>query len=122
MSDGEVKRWWLRSKYDRNTTWYASTIKEYHEGYSSCVEVMTVEEHDRIVAELKARIEHSETKVTWLLHDNEKNVSERDAVIAKQAMVIERLREQRNWALNELGQYPEQAIANDDAEIAARER
>lgn len=56
MSNGEVKRWWLRSKYDRNTTWYASTIKEYHEGYSSCVEVMRVEDHERIVAEKDAEI------------------------------------------------------------------
>lgn len=36
-----------------------------------------------------------------------------------QKLVIEKLREQRNWALTELGEYPEQAIANDDAEIAA---
>ena len=52
----EVKRWWLRSKHNRGVTWYASTIREYHEGYKSCVEVMRVEDHDRIVAELKAEV------------------------------------------------------------------
>ena len=56
-------------------------------------EAVLVSDHDRIVAELKAQLEHSETKVGWLLRDNEKNVSERDAVIAKQAKVIEKLRE-----------------------------
>ena len=42
-------------------------------------------------------------------------------IVEESKTVIERLREQRNWALTELGQYPEQAIANDDAEIAAIE-
>ena len=55
-------------------------------------EAVLVSDHDRIVAELKAQLEHSETKVGWLLRDNEKNVSERDAVIAKQAKVIEKLK------------------------------
>lgn len=93
-------------------------------GVGRCIwaDLVLASDHDRIVAELKAQLEHSETKVGWLLRDNEKNVMERDAVIAKQAKVIEKLTEQRNWALAELGRYPEQAIASDNAEIAAIER
>ena len=57
-------------------------------------------DHDRIVAELKASIEHSETKVGWLLHDNEKNVREHERVVAKKDVAYNNL-DDVNMALNE---------------------
>lgn len=37
----------------------------------------------RELAELKAQLEHSETKVSWLLRDNERVVKEKDAEIER---------------------------------------
>lgn len=68
------------------------------------IKVMLVADHDRIVAELKAQLEQSETKVDWLLRDNERVAKENDAEIAKQAKVIEKLREQRNIVLKAASQ------------------
>ena len=90
MSEG--MRWWLRQPNSRPNTWFASVHPERGIGYDGAISVMPVTEHERIVAELKAQLEHSETKVGWLLHDNEKNVRERDAAIATQAKVIEVLK------------------------------
>lgn len=47
---------------------------------------------ERVVAELKAQLEHSETKVSWLLRDNERVSKEKDAEIATQKRVIEKLK------------------------------
>lgn len=57
-------------------------------------------EHERVVAELKASIEHSETKVGWLLHDNEKNVREHERVVAEKDVAYNNL-DDVNMALNE---------------------
>ena len=85
-------RYWITDP-DQYTEHYIHTDKYIAENSGDfIIEVMPVEDHERVVAELKAQLEHSETKVAWLLHDNEKNVRERDAVIAKQAKVIEVLK------------------------------
>ena len=85
MSNGEVKRW---KGMTQDTEWDDSCRLERR----VWADLVLASDHDRVVAELKAQLEHSETKVGWLLHDNEKNVRERDAVIAKQAKVIEVLK------------------------------
>lgn len=110
----EVKRWYLRQPLSRPNTWFASTIKEYHEGYSSCVEVMRVEDHERVVDQKDAwdrkRIEH---------------IDELQDTIATQKRVIVILTQQRNVAherarvnADEMMQF----IQEDDAEIAAIEK
>lgn len=101
MSNDEEKRLWIQNESGHVGVFNVrKLVLNYQpEGYDEktplgprYIEVVPVTEHERVVAELKASIEHSETKVGWLLHDNEKNVRERDAVIAKQAKVIEVLK------------------------------
>lgn len=79
MSNGEAKRWEPCFK-DSPAGTYVS-MKETKRVRDVFVQV---EEHDRIVADLKAQLEHSETKVGWLLRDNEKNVTELKAEIERQ--------------------------------------
>jgi len=69
--------------------------------------LIQAEDHERIGAELKAQLEHSETKVSWLLRDNERVLKEKDAAynelddinmalnekIAKQKRVLEKLKD-----------------------------
>lgn len=115
--------------------------------YMKRVSVVTSEDHERIVAELKAEINGLKERLD-VFRNREyeaRNIEELKAeiaelqktspfgkmaleigslkdAIAQQALVISKLTEQRNWALTERGEYPEQAIASDDAEIAAIEK
>lgn len=55
MSNGEVKRWYL---YTENEALYA--VSKHQRGFvpdASTIEVMPVEDHERIVADLRAEVE-----------------------------------------------------------------
>lgn len=121
MSNGEVNRW--QSWVIADEVQRFQPVPEFF---------VSDEDHERVVAELTAQLEHSETKVGWLLRDNEKNVRElkaeaerqRDAYeaalenhvsmqleIAKQAKVIEVLKKEVEMAEER----------NSEIEAAARE-
>ena len=52
-------------------------------GFVAGAEFIQAPKHDSIVAELKAQLEHSETKVGWLLRDNERVVAELRAEVER---------------------------------------
>lgn len=144
----EVKRWWIKNEDGLVDVFNVRKhVLDYKpEGFDEktplgprYIEVMRVEDHERIVAGLKAQLEHSETKVSWLLRDNERVLKEKDAAynelddinmalnekIDKQKRVIVILTQQRNVAherarvsADEMMQF----MQEDDAEIAAIEK
>lgn len=100
MSNGEAKRWETIS-IDTKIPGTRFDVDDVPR-----VTVISADDHERIAAGLKAQLEHSETKVSWLLRDNERVLKEKDAAynelddinmalnekIAKQARVIEKLK------------------------------
>ena len=128
----EVKRWWV-SIQDQDGRIVRRDVERLclagpepePEGYEVFIEVMPVEDHDRIVAEKDAEIaslkaQLSMTNSNW---PHEKGLHE---IIARQAKVIEKLTEQRNRAADRhhrqsLAKYREK-IAQFEAEITAIEQ
>ena len=131
----EVKRWWV-SIQDQDGRIVRRDVERLclagpepePEGYEVFIEVMPVEDHDRIVADLKAEVEVLKNhraeyeadckRVEYFndLHDK----------AARQAKVIEKLREQRNiengakWNARGLGTVSGiSEIEKMDAQIAA---
>ena len=119
MSSGEVKRYVMTSRIVLGTNGKLER-REINSEINSSGAWVSYTDHDRIVAELKAEVvglkeamhnaasglsmeirqrmllekqlAEALATVKRSLRDNEKNVSERDAVIAKQAKVIEVLK------------------------------
>lgn len=97
VSNGEVKidepmRWNVpRPDFIKEQEWQA------HDGH---IMVVLASDHDSIVAGLKAQLEHSETKVGWLLRDNEKKVRDHERIVAGKDVAYNNL-DDVNMALNE---------------------
>ena len=93
MSNGEAKRWYL---YTENEALYA--VSKNQRGFvpdASTIEVMSVKDHERIVAELRAEVAQLKVelgrpydKVDRLFEANKKHLE----TIASQKRVIERLK------------------------------
>lgn len=120
MSDGEVKRYFPHTYHGGDVVQPSMEENEHGAWVKN-------EDHERVVAELKAQLEHSETKVTWLLRDNERVVKEKDEAynklddinmalnekIASQKRVIEKLKlaitdianKNTCWRLYEIDKY-----------------
>lgn len=127
----EVKRWWIDLRPHSNAR--AQGYSTRHSAWSrpivrfgvNAVCVMPVEDHERIVAELRAEVERLKRANQVVPKDAELlalNGKFRDT-IATQARVIEKLTEQRNRAADRhhkqsLNKYLER-IAKFEAEIEA---
>lgn len=90
MSDGEVKRYFPHTYHGGDVVQPSMEENEHGAWVKN-------EDHERVVAELKAQLEHSETKVTWLLRDHERIVAEKDAEIDRLRTALEAVRSQMCW-------------------------
>lgn len=110
MSDAsEVKRW-LVTEEDHGHVIPIEQVTEWHrKTWYKAVEVMPVEDHDRIVAELKAEA----LRVELVAEAAMEVIKEKYSIIARQARVIEKLKlaitdianKNTCWRLYEIDKY-----------------
>jgi len=139
VRNGKVERLWIQNGSGNVGVFNVlKLVLDYQpEGYDEktplgprYIEVISIEDHERVVAELKAEVEYlkaSRERLAQCELEALKRVEEKRQTIAKQAKVIEKLREQRDieledncWDDASTGGRPfEQTRAMMEAEIEA---